>query len=178
MSRVVLCIVLALSIVGAEALGGPPKDCKHAETLRQAAECTGKFMGSLVENKELPDADFRALGLAGREDWVSVAVGFPGNEGFEVFVESAAPLAAEDEAEILRRFADFERTVREIREARKKYEDAEGVFHMPSFTGGGGYGLLACIAAAREAGLFLDYVPRQGPPRTADFRLATFPRAP
>jgi len=60
---------------------------------------------------------------------------------------------------IRRVFSDPTRSRKEVLQLRRAHTDREGMYHIPSFSGGGGLGLLECIRLARENALELDWNP-------------------
>jgi hypothetical protein len=118
---------------------------------------------------DLP-AKFRLLGLLGGESWVQVRVVPPaGPSGFQIEVRSLEPATPDDIEEVRKRFEDFEGTRREIENWRGAFLDEGGVYRAPSFTGGGGVGLLACIGRCRALGLQIEYEVGKNPAGTLKF---------
>jgi len=98
------------------------------------------------------------LGLTPRSSSVSITASISTEDArFEIVVQSEYPPLRGDIEEIRCRFESTDETFSRIQKERIPFEDEEGIYHMPSFTGGGGMGLLACIRLAKEKGLFLDY---------------------
>ena len=122
---------------------------------------------------------FRVFGLQGAPDWVRVRASVrEGTKDFEVFVESDGAPAPEDAEEIVRRFLDYEGTLAEVKAQAEAYTDARGRMFRPSFTGGGGMGLLVCIRMCETQGLHLDFLREEEKNNLTVFRLASFPREP
>lgn len=97
-------------------------------------------------------------GLTFESRWVSITAQISiTDERFEIVIQSEYPLLSGDIEEIHCRFETPEEISSRVREERTAFEDEEGIYHMPSFTGGGGMGLLACIRLAEEKNLCLDY---------------------
>lgn len=116
---------------------------------------------------------FSALGVITSPGWVTIDTEVSGSpSGFSILVRSEDPIVDEDHEAILWRYRDPVAARREILEKRKPWGDDEGIFRMPSFTGGGGVGLLACITHAGEAGMNLEYVPEEEGERLACFRVS------
>jgi len=115
---------------------------------------------------------FTALGVNPEDNWVYLDV-FCGNPGsFRVLVGSSDQVSEEDLREILRRFEKLETTKSEIRVERASYEDDMGIFRMPSFTGGGGFGLVWCIEVARNEDLYLTFLSEHGTDRKPVFSVS------
>jgi hypothetical protein len=103
---------------------------------------------------------FDAIGIGLSPGWVTVATEINAElPRFEVTVSSDDPVSGEDDREIRSRFDDPSGMRKAVLEKRKPWEDEDGIFRMPSFTGGGGMGLLECIRLSNEHGLKLEYVP-------------------
>ncbi|MHC5037491.1 MAG: hypothetical protein ACYTHM_09275 [Planctomycetota bacterium] len=131
---------------------------------------------SVADFMSLPlSGKFRLLGIPSDRSWIRVEVrAGPGKGNFEIFVDSDRSASADDEAEIRKRFEDPGGQKEKIASVREDYVDAEGIYHLPSFTGGGGTGLLACMKTVAEQGLFFDYLSEAAPEGKTRFRLATF----
>ena len=115
---------------------------------------------------------YAVLGTSTAPGWVTLQTVSYGGGGFSVKVVSDDPVCDEDHREILRRFVDPVRTREEVLRERSGWEDGDGIFRMPSFTGGGGMGLLACIRKASERGMRLEYDPlEENGTRFARFRV-------
>jgi len=98
------------------------------------------------------------LGLDPITNWVSVTVLInSANTEFMITVQSKYPPLEGDIQEILQRFKSPLELCTRVREERSSFEDKEGIYHMPTFTGGGGMGLLECMRIAAEKGLNLSY---------------------
>ncbi|MCK5115406.1 MAG: hypothetical protein KAR44_02330 [Candidatus Aegiribacteria sp.] len=116
------------------------------------------------------------LGLTPASNWVQISVRIDvQRKSFCISVVSAFPPLKGDIEAIRCRFESTDETSRRIREERKPFEDKEGIYHMPSFTGGGGMGLLACIHLAEEKNLYLDYFVQDGAESEILFRLGNHP---
>jgi hypothetical protein len=76
-------------------------------------------------------------------------------------VRSPLPPTDEDLHEILARFHEPDATARTIQRQRAHRQDADGCYWLPSLTGGGGMGLLACLRKAHAADLSLTFL-KQG----------------
>jgi hypothetical protein len=118
------------------------------------------------------------LGVTASPGWITIDVSLSEDyPAFSILVRSEDPISDEDHEEIIRRFREPDLVKREVLERRKPWEDEQGVFRMPSFTGGGGVGLLECIRLAAEAGIVLEYIPGRSNRRSALFRVS-FPGNP
>ncbi len=119
---------------------------------------------------------FRLLGIPLSENWIRVIVNCAQEtHDLEIIVESDHPPCDEDEAEIMNRFADPALKKAEISSLREKYVDEDGLYHLPSFTGGGGCGLLVCIEASADMRLHFDFLREGIPEGKTRFRIATYP---
>jgi hypothetical protein len=74
---------------------------------------------------------------------------------------SPLPPTDDDLHEILARFHEPDATARTIQRQRAHRQDADGCYWLPSLTGGGGMGLLACLRKAHTANLSLTFL-KQG----------------
>jgi hypothetical protein len=169
-----------LGALGVNPVWGPEDPEAHEfdeadPVLRSIEEVVGC---SIREYLRLPLAEkFETLGTHEHPGWVRLRVSFREETGdFEIFVESDGAPLPEDAEEITRRFTDFECVLAEVKAQAKAYRDAQGRVFRPSFTGGGGMGLLACIRTCKVLGLHLDFLPEEGGERRTVFRLASFPR--
>ncbi len=116
----------------------------------------------------------KMLGIPRDEDWLSVVVRFGQRAGgFEILVQSDYGPSEDDHREILSRFKNYEGEKAKVVELRKKHADENGIYHIPSFTGGGGAGLLMCIRTARELGLQFEYLADESSQGRTIFRIAT-----
>ncbi len=116
------------------------------------------------------------LGLTPESNWVQISAKIDvQRKGFCISVVSAFPPLKGDIEAIRYRFESTDETSRRIREERKPFEDKERIYHMPSFTGGGGMGLLACIHLAEEKNLYLDYFVKDDAGSEICFRLGNHP---
>ncbi len=116
------------------------------------------------------------LGLECRSNWVCITASIStADKRFEIVVQSGYPHLRGDIEEIQCRFESPDEISSRIREERTAFEDEEGIYHMPSFTGGGGMGLLACIRLAEEKNLYLDYIVQNGEGSGIRFRLGNHP---
>ncbi|MCK4806717.1 MAG: hypothetical protein KAT09_03675, partial [Candidatus Aegiribacteria sp.] len=89
---------------------------------------------------------FGRLGLTSNSNWVSIAAHISiTDKRYEIVVKSEYPLRRGDIEEIRCRFESPDETSSRIQKERALFEDKDGIYHMPSFTGGGGMGLLACV---------------------------------
>jgi len=115
---------------------------------------------------------FTALGVDPEDNWVYLDVLFDDSGSFRILVGSFDHVCEEDLREILRRFEKLETTKSEIRRERASYEDDMGIFRMPSFTGGGGFGLVWCIEVARNEGLYFTCLSEHGADRKPVFSVS------
>jgi hypothetical protein len=118
---------------------------------------------------------FTALGVDPEDNWVYLDVLCEDSGSFWVLVGSSDQVCEGDLREILRRFERLETTKSEIRAERAAYEDERGIFRMPSFTGGGGFGLIWCIEVARNEGLNLACLSEHGTDRKPVFSVSNLP---
>lgn len=116
------------------------------------------------------------LGLESRNSWVSIIASISTEDArFEIVVQSEYPPLRGDIEEIRCRFESPDETSSRIQKERTPFEDEEGIYHMPSFTGGGGMGLLACIRLAEKKNLYLDYLVQDDTGSGIRFRLGNHP---
>ena len=109
----------------------------------------------------LPALDkFESLGLLPGDGWVAVRAAIDRERGsFAVSVVSEHPPLYGDLTTIRQLFSDPDRTRNEVIGLRKTHTDSGGMHHIPSFSGGGGLGLLECMRIAAENDLVLDWKP-------------------
>ncbi len=86
---------------------------------------------------------------------------------------SPLPPTDEDLREILVRFQHPEATVHTIQRQRAHRQDADGCYWLPSLTGGGGMGLLACLRKANTADLSLTFLTQAMAKGETVFRLVS-----
>lgn len=116
------------------------------------------------------------LGLTPISNWVQIRANIDVQQNYySLSVNSGFPPLKGDIEAIRSRFESSDETSIRIRNERKPFEDKDGIYHMPSFTGGGGMGLLACIRLAEEKDLFLDYVVQDDAESGILFRLGNHP---
>ncbi len=115
---------------------------------------------------------FTALEVDPEDNWVYLDVLCNDSGSFRVLVGSFDHVCEEDLREILRRFEKLETTKSEILVERAAYEDEMGIFRMPSFTGGGGFGLVWCIEVARNENLYLTCLFEHGADRKPVFSVS------
>jgi len=118
---------------------------------------------------------FTALGVDPEDNWVYLDVLCGDSGSFRILVGSSDQVCEEDLREILRRFEKLETTKSEIRVERAAYEDDMGIFRMPSFTGGGGFGLVWCIEVARNEGLHITCPSEHGTDQKRAFSVSNIP---
>jgi len=117
-----------------------------------------------------------SLGLSPDKSWVRIKVHCDTEcQHFNVQVRSEYPALEADVAEVRCRFESTGTTSERILNERKPFEDEDGIYHMPSFTGGGGMGLLECIRLSAENNLYLKYETRNGPEPLIYFNLGNHP---
>lgn len=98
------------------------------------------------------------LGLTPMSNWVQITANIDVQQNcYSLSVVSAFPALKGDIEAIRYRFESTDEASRWIGKERKSFEDEDGIYHMPSFTGGGGMGLIWCIRLAEEKNLCLDY---------------------
>ena len=118
----------------------------------------------------------KLLGLTPVSNWVQITANIDVQQNsYNLSVVSAFPPLKGDIETIRCRFKTPDEITNKIRKERAAFEDKEGIYHMPSFTGGGGMGLLACIRLARENNLYLDYSVQDCAVSGVSFRLANHP---
>jgi hypothetical protein len=139
-----------------------------------AVELAGKLDMGIPEFVRLSlEEKLAVLGTGTSPGWVTLETVSYGGGRFSVTVLSDDPVSDDDHREILRRFVDPVPARQEVQEENRHWEDGEGIFRMPSFTGGGGMGLLECIRQASECGMRLEYDPlEQGGARFPRFRIS------
>jgi hypothetical protein len=115
---------------------------------------------------------FRSLGIEPDACWVLVSCRIGPEAGdIELTVSSQKPPLEGDLEEIRGRLADPDTSGARISRIREPHRDGEGMYHLPSFTGGGGMGLVACARTAVDLGLTLDLVPSKGDDMQVTLRL-------
>jgi hypothetical protein len=115
---------------------------------------------------------FRSLGIEPDAGWVLVSCRIGPEAGdIELAVSSQKPPLEGDLEEIRGRLADPDACRVRISRIREPHGDGGGMYHMPSFTGGGGMGLVACARTAVDLGLTLDLVPSSGNDMQVTLRL-------
>ncbi len=72
-------------------------------------------------------------------------------------VESSVPPTRDDVKEIRARIHRYDTTLNAIHEQRRDLKSSDGCYWLPSLTGGGGMGLLACLRKAQDAGCALTF---------------------
>ena len=116
------------------------------------------------------------LGLTPESNWVQIRADIDVQQDyFSLSVVSAFPPLKEDIEAIRCRFETPDEITYRIRKERTAFEDEEGIYHMPSFTGGGGMGLLACIRLAEKRNLYLDYFSKDSEESGLRFRIGNHP---
>ncbi|RKZ10157.1 hypothetical protein DRQ25_03895 [Candidatus Fermentibacteria bacterium] len=116
------------------------------------------------------------LGLTPESNWVQIRVDIDVQQDcFSLSVVTSFPPLKEDIEAIRCRFETPDETTCRIRKERAAFEDEEGIYHMPSFTGGGGMGLLACIRLAEKKNLYLDYFSQDLEESGIRFRISNHP---
>lgn len=116
---------------------------------------------------------FEVLGIDPDDGWITLIVRIPDSESvFSVTVESDDRVCDDDHAEISRRFNDMDKVTAEIDRLRLSHTCEDGSYRIPTFTGGGGYGLIASIRTCSRLGFTLEYLPTALPDRRARFRVA------
>jgi hypothetical protein len=126
----------------------------------EAKRLAGLLGMDLEEFVRLPlRGKFDALGVPLSPGWVTLETRTREQGSYAVAIRSLCPLHEEDHREVLKRFEDPDGAREEVLERRKPWGDDQGVYRMPSFTGGGGMGLLECIRMAGECGMELEYEP-------------------
>jgi hypothetical protein len=116
------------------------------------------------------------VGLTPITNWVQIRADIDSQQNYyNLSVVSGFPPLQGDIEAIRIRFKSTDETSRRIENERKLFEDAEGIYHMPSFTGGGGMGLLHCIWLAKKNALYLDYSVQDNAESGVCFKLANHP---
>ncbi len=116
---------------------------------------------------------FRQAGVFDFPHGITVACRIPGDGSFEVDVASPVPPSPGDLREVAARFERYEETKALVIERRAGTRDQDGMYWLPSFTGGGGMGLLACIAKAAESGLSFRFMAEEAAAGKTVFRLSS-----
>lgn len=155
LSRERMLQVFGTSVIwpGEEAIRSPGGT---EEDERKLEEALGMGIGAWLDLPALEK--FRNLGLLPGEGWVTVhALSDPERMSISVSVRSShLPLAGD--MEVIRHILGSpENSKREILELRKRHTCSSGMYHIPSFTGGGGMGLLECARLSAEHGLELTW---------------------
>jgi hypothetical protein len=132
---------------------------------------------SVGEFLKLPLCEkLKVLGISLSEEWLRVVVRVgEARSDFEILVQSDHGPSDDDHREILKRFEDYAGERNKVIELRKTHEDGNGICPIPSFTGGGGAGLIVCIQAAKDLGLHFDYLFDEAKAGRTIFRVATWP---
>jgi hypothetical protein len=100
---------------------------------------------------------FQSIGIRAESGWVTVSYSVSPESGeLDLLVSSLTPPLEGDLVEIRGRLSDPDACRARISGIRELHRDPEGMLHMPSFTGGGGMGLILCGEKARGLGLTLD----------------------
>ena len=116
------------------------------------------------------------LGLTPMSNWVQITATIDVQQNcYSLSVVSAFPPLKGDIEAIRYRFESTDEASTWIGKERKSFEDEEGIYHMPSFTGGGGMGLIWCIRLADEKNLYLDYFVQDDAGPEIRFRLSNHP---
>lgn len=167
-----------LSVIGTSVVWPGTCKCISSEASQESVIRLEEELGVTIPqwlSMNLKDRIGR-LGLETRSNWVSITACINTiDKRFEIVVQSEYPPLRGDIEEIRCRFESPDETTSRIREERAAFEDEEGIYHMPSFTGGGGMGLLACIRLAEEKNLYLDYFVQNGTGSGIRFRLGNHP---
>ncbi|GEM_PF-2328038 len=101
---------------------------------------------------------FTSLELLPGDGWVTVRASVqPEWRSFAVWVSSTHPPLDGDLSLIRRILREPDTSRDEVLDLRKAHTDSDGMYHIPSFSGGGGLGLLECIRLAGENDLELDW---------------------
>lgn len=167
-----------LSVVGTSVIWPDIGKCSSSEAPKEFVIRMEKVLGVSIPqwlSLNLKDRISR-LGLECRNNWVRITASIStADKRFKIVVQSEYPPLRGDIEEIRCRFESTDETTRRIRKERAPFEDEEGIYHMPTFTGGGGMGLLACIRLAEEKDLYLDYLVQDGAGSGIRFRLGNHP---
>lgn len=157
LSRERMLEVFGTSVIwpGEEAIRSPGGTVKDR---RRMSKVLGMEIGEWLDLPALEK--FRNLGLLPGKGWVTVqALSDPERMSFSVSVRSShSPLAGDIKA-IRRSLGSPESLKRDVLELRKRHTCSSGMYHIPSFTGGGGMGLLECVRLSAECGLELTWGP-------------------
>ncbi len=153
-----------LALLGTSAVWPGPRSMRRAgpERLR---ELFRSRVGMDVDDwLDLPLRErMGALGVETAADHVTVsAAGGPAR--LEVRVSSSHPPLPGDLEAARERIGD-PAVAETIARERAPFEDGDGIFHMPSLTGGGGFGLICCSRLCRENGIDLEALLEGDPPR-------------
>jgi hypothetical protein len=116
------------------------------------------------------------LGLSPEKNWVKIVVNCNTEHyHFNIQVRSEYPSLKEDADEVRCRFESAAAISERILKEHKPFEDEDGIYHMPSFTGGGGMGLLECIRLSENSSLYLNYEIQRDPESRINFTLGNHP---
>ncbi len=163
-----------LSAIGTSALWPDLSTRNLSGSSQESVVCIEQVLGiSIPEWLSIHLKDrISLLGLTPERNWVQIKVDIDTQQNcFSLSVVSAFPPLKQDVEAIRCRFETPDETTNRIREERTAFEDKDGIYHMPSFTGGGGMGLLACIRLAEKNNLYLDYCVRDNEESGVRFRL-------
>jgi hypothetical protein len=167
-----------LSVIGTSVIWPDTGKCNSSGASRKLVIRMEEVLGVSIPqwlSMNLKDRISR-LGLESRSSWVSITASIGTEDAnFEIVVQSDYPPLRGDIEEILCRFESPDETSSRIQKERVPFEDKEGIYHMPSFTGGGGMGLLACIRLAEKKNLYLDYFSQDGEESRIRFRISNLP---
>lgn len=169
-----------LDVLGTSAVWPGPEElwrpCGTPVAFRKVSDALGMDPADWLR---LPVMEkFMAVGLDIEERWVRITCRFDvrGPE-IDIAVSSDFPPMEGDMEEISSRLSDPADSAVRIAETREPFRDEDGMFHMPSFTGGGGMGLVECCRIAGEIGLSLDLVPPSDDEKVVTLRLHGVPRS-
>jgi hypothetical protein len=163
-----------LEVLGTSAIWPGPENLHRPAGSREAHNAFRLTVGMEPEDwLRLPVAErFRSIGIRPEAGWVTVScVVNPESGELGLLVSSLKPPLEGDLVEILGRLTDPDSSRVRISAIREPHRDQDGIYHMPSFTGGGGMGLILCGETARGLGLTLDLAPPIGDDMQVKLRL-------
>jgi len=163
-----------LEVLGTSAIWPGPENLHRPAGSLEAHDAFRLTVGMEPEEwLRLPlEERFQSIGIRAETCWVTASCKVNPEPGeIDLMVSSLTPPLEGDLDEIRGRLTDPDSHRARISGIRELHRDAEGMVHMPSFTGGGGMGLILCGETARGLGLTLDLAPSIGDDMQVTLRL-------
>jgi len=151
-----------LDVLGTSAVWPGPRPLRRPGGSESDRETMGRAIRTNPDAwLDLPLAErFAALGIDPARGWVGLSCLLdPATGSFDLRVTSAMPPLPGDLEEIRCSLRDPDSIRARTAAARGPFLDGDGICHMPSFTGGGGLGLVESARVAAGLGLALDAAP-------------------